>query len=136
MIAIKDRIKQVRQDAGLTQAEFAKKLNLSRNYVGLMEIGDRVPSDRTLADICEKFRVSETWLKDGTEPMYIESQRDDDIKVIFDEIGVSGDELIKAIVKSYWQLSDSDKAAVHKLIDRFVDEMSKKKSPGAGPGQG
>lgn len=136
MIAIKDRIKQVRQDAGLTQAEFAKKLNLSRNYVGLMEIGDRVPSDRTLADICEKFGVSETWLKDGTEPMYIERQRDDDIKVIFDEIGISGDELIKAIVKSYWQLEESDKAAVRKLVDRFVDEMSKKKSPDTGPEQG
>lgn len=130
MITIKDRIKQIRQDAGLTQAEFAKKLNLSRNYVGLMEIGDRVPSDRTILDICEKFGVSETWLRDGNEPMYIKKDADDDLEKIFEEIGASNDELIKAIIRSYWQLNDNDKAAVQRMVDKMVEELSKKKSPG------
>lgn len=130
VITIKDRIKQIRQDAGLTQAEFAKKLNLSRNYVGLMEIGDRVPSDRTICDICEKFGISEAWLRDGVEPMYIKKDADDDLNKMFEEIGASDDELIKAIVKAYWRLDDSQKLAVRKLIDNLLEEMDKKKNPG------
>lgn len=130
VIYIKERIKQIRQNAELTQFEFAKKLNLSRNYVALIEMGERVPSDRTICDICEKFSVSEVWLRDGIEPMYIKKDASDDLEKIFEEIGASNDELIKAIIKSYWQLSESDKSAVRKMVDHFLDEMNKKKSPG------
>lgn len=128
---IKDRIRQVRQEAGLTQSEFAKKLNLSRNYVGLMEIGDRVPSDRTICDICEKFGISEAWLRDDIEPMYIKKDADDDLNKMFEEIGASDDELIKAIVNAYWRLDDGQKSAVRKLIDNLLEEMDKKKNPGS-----
>ena len=130
MITIKDRIKQIRQDAGLTQAEFAKKLNLSRNYVGLMEIGDRVPSDRTILDICEKFNVSEDWLRRGNGPMRPESSDDEELSQIWAEIEKADDVLVKAIVTAYWKLDEKDKAAVRKLVDRFVEEMNKNKGPG------
>lgn len=126
------RIAEIRKAAGMTQEEFAAKIGLSRNFIWMIEKGDRVPSDRTIRDICEKFGVRETWLRDGIGEPYLKREDDDDLKVIFDEIGVSDDEVIKAIVKSYWKLNDSDKAAVRKM----VDELEKKKSPGAGPGQG
>ena len=133
---MEERIKKIRKDAGLKQAEFAEKIGLKASTVTSYETGLRVPSDAVVVSICREFGVSETWLRDGIGEPYLKREDDDDLKVIFDEIGVSDDEVIKAIVKSYWQLSDSDKAAVRKLVDRFVDEMRKKKSPGAGPGQG
>lgn len=133
---MEERIKKIRKDAGLKQAEFAEKIGLKASTVTSYETGLRVPSDAVVVSICREFGVSEVWLRDGIGEPYLKREDDDDLKVIFDEIGVSDDEVIKAIVKSYWHLSDSDKAAVRKLVDRFVDEMSKKKSPGAGPGQG
>lgn len=60
------RIKEIRQTEGLTQAEFAEKINLSRNYVAMMEIGQREPSARTISDICRVFDVNEEWLRNGT----------------------------------------------------------------------
>lgn len=117
-----ERIAEIRKAAGMTQGEFAVKIGLSRNFIWMIEKGGRVPSDRTIRDICEKFGVRETWLRDGIGEPYMKKEDDDDLKVIFDEIGVSDDEIIKAIVKSYWQLSDIDKAAVRKMADKLIAE--------------
>lgn len=69
MWKIKDRIKEVRVAANLTQLEFAEKLSLTRNYIAQVEIGAKEPSDRTIRDICREFNVSETWLRTGAGEM-------------------------------------------------------------------
>lgn len=60
----------------LTQKEFADKFELSENYVWMIEKGSRVPSDRTIRDICREFGVSETWLRKGTGNPFVELSRD------------------------------------------------------------
>ena len=64
------RIKEIRKSTGLTQDEFAKRLNLSRNFIAQIEIGAREPSDRTISDICREFKANEEWLRTGTGSMY------------------------------------------------------------------
>ena len=124
------RIKEVRQLSGLTQAQFADKLNISRNYIALMEIGDRVPSDRTIADICREFGISEHWLRTGEGEMQIQVSEDDELTQIFMEIGASDDELAKAAIRMYWHLSEKEKAVIHKMADNLLAELQKRKSPG------
>ena len=55
------RIEAVRKHEGLTQEQFADRINLSRNYLWMLENGSRTPSDRTIKDICDKFGVREAW---------------------------------------------------------------------------
>ena len=124
------RIKEVRQLSGLTQAQFADRLNISRNYIALMEIGDRVPSDRTIADICREFGISEHWLRTGEGEMQIQVSEDDELTQIFMEIGASDDELAKASIRMYWHLSEKEKAVIHKMADNLLAELQKRKSPG------
>lgn len=64
-----DRIKQIRQNAGLTQLQFAERLGLSRNFIAVIETGGRVPSDRTITDICREFNINEEWLRTGNGDM-------------------------------------------------------------------
>lgn len=59
------RIEEVRKHEGLTQEQFAERINLSRNYLWMLENGSRVPSDRTISDICREFNVDEHWLRTG-----------------------------------------------------------------------
>lgn len=68
---MKDRIKTIRTHEGKTQQEFADKLGLSRNFVSLLESGDRQPSDRTLDDICRLYNVNRQWLDTGEGEMYV-----------------------------------------------------------------
>lgn len=74
-----NRIKLVRQKEGLTQEQFAGRIGLSRNFVAKIEIGNRVPSDRTIADICREFGVSETWLRTGVGDPYEVRTREEEM---------------------------------------------------------
>ena len=64
-----ERIALVRKSLGLTQEKFAEQVGLSRNFMWMIESGTRVPSDRTISDICREFNVNETWLRTGEGKM-------------------------------------------------------------------
>ena len=65
-----ERIKHLRKDIlKLSQKDFSDKLGLSENFVWMIEKGNRVPSDRTISDICRIFDIQEDWLRHGLEPM-------------------------------------------------------------------
>lgn len=71
------RIKQARQLAGLTQQQLANQIGLTRNYVAILESGQREPSDRTVADLARVMGVREKWLKTGEGDMLLTSPSDD-----------------------------------------------------------
>lgn len=67
---MKDRIKAIREDADLTQKEFADRLGFTMNYVYMMESGRREPSVATAREICRQFSVNEVWLATGQGEMH------------------------------------------------------------------
>lgn len=71
-----ERIRAVRAKARISQEKFANSLNLSRQYVALLETGERVPSDRTISDICRVYSVREEWLRTGSGDPYIQTEPD------------------------------------------------------------
>lgn len=76
---MKDRICKVRKHNGLTQEKFGDRLGLTRNFIWMVERGDRVPSDRTITDICREFGVREEWLRHGTGEMLVQRSLDQEI---------------------------------------------------------
>ena len=73
------RIKTIRNELSLSQEEFAKKLNISRNFVWMIEKGEREPSERTIADICRIFHVNPDWIRTGQGNMFKERTREVEI---------------------------------------------------------
>lgn len=71
------RIKKIRKKYQLTQDAFANRLSLTRNYISLIEKGDRTPSDRTISDICREFNINENWLRTGKGNMELEKSSTD-----------------------------------------------------------
>lgn len=70
------RIQQIRKTVGMTQDEFAEKIGLSKNFVWMIEKGERVPSERTIKDICRTFKVNYTWLVHGSGEMFEDDDGD------------------------------------------------------------
>ena len=64
-----ERIKQLRSALNLTQQQFADAVNLSRNYIAMVETGQREPGARTISDICRVYGVNEVWLRTGAGEM-------------------------------------------------------------------
>ena len=105
------RIKMIRQYENLTQSQFADKIGLSRNYVAMIEIGQRDPSDRTISDICRIFNVNPEWLRNGAEPMFM-PEPDDDTEYINELLSAVDDpvvDIIKAFMGVYMTLNEEDK---------------------------
>lgn len=76
---MQNRIKRIRAEMGLTQSAFGKKIGLSQNFIWMLETGQRVPSDRTIRDICREFGVSETWLRTGAGEMKADTTREEEM---------------------------------------------------------
>lgn len=63
----KDKLKQLREEKGLTQKELADKIYVSRSAICKWEMGNGIPSDVNIENICKFFNVSEEWLLDRND---------------------------------------------------------------------
>lgn len=57
-----DRIKALREARGWTQAELARRMNMTRNGINLWEQGLSMPSPPSLVDLARLFSVSTDYL--------------------------------------------------------------------------
>lgn len=114
------RILEIRKDLKINQEEFGSRLNLTKNYISLIETGNRVPSDRTILDICREFNVNEEWLRNGTGEKYKEKSMS--FTKILSKIEESDDDFIKNLITVYMDLDESSKIALQKI----AKEMAKK----------
>lgn len=119
MGSINNRIAWCVKDSGLTKTDFAARINISQSFISRLVSGEKLPSDRTIADICREFNISEVWLRTGEGEPHMERDKDEEFLEIMEKINISDDDLIKRIIKAYWFLDDDEKAAVKKMIDNL-----------------
>lgn len=119
---ISTRLLQVRKDQGLSQADFAQKLNLSQNFVWLTEKGQRLPSDRTIADICRVFGVNEVWLRTGAEEMYTPRTREEELAAIFANVFIS-DDAKSRLIRAMARMPDEAFPAFIQFLEDLVKQL-------------
>lgn len=120
-----ERIRQLRNDLHLSQAEFGSKINLSQNYIWMIEKGDRTPSDRTIADIAREFGVSLAWLEDGEGEMYVKRSANEELGLLVANIMSDADDSFrKRFITLLMALPPEDWGK----IERFIDELKKSDS--------
>lgn len=123
---MKDRIYEVRRRSGLNQSDFAEKLNLSKNFISLIETGNRSPSDRTISDICREFGCNEVWLRTGEgEPFQQESKEEAIMRFAASTIRGS-DSFKKSFVSMLAKLEPEDWEKLGDIFRKLADEMSAK----------
>ena len=61
---IADKIKMLREKRGITQAELAKQLGITRSGVNAWEMGISVPSTHYVVELARYFGVSTDYLLD------------------------------------------------------------------------
>ena len=62
LFTLADKVKRQREQMGLTQAELAKRLGLTRSGVNAWEMGLSVPSTQYLVELAKLFHVSADYL--------------------------------------------------------------------------
>ena len=127
-----DRIKEVISALGLKRAEFARRLNVSPAFTSELCSGAKNPSDRTIADICRVFGVSEVWLREGIGEMFLPVSEKQQLAAIFAQVERDLDdsmvEIMLSGLKAYYSLSEEKKAVIREMIDTTLEDLQNKKS--------
>ena len=92
MNTINDRIAYLIKDLGITKTKFAETINLSQPFVSAVCSGSKMPSDRTISDICREFNVSLAWLEDGEGKMYVQRSENERMAMLFTDVLAEADE--------------------------------------------
>lgn len=123
---MKNRILKIRKDSKLNQEDFGLRLNLTKNYISLIETGNRIPSDRTISDICREFNVNEDWLKNGTGDMY--KEKDGSFSELLVELEDSDDDFIKSLITVYMGLDEDSKSALRKIAKGMAEKYKNREN--------
>lgn len=122
-IKLKDRFKELRKELNVTQQEFADKLKISRNFVAQLEMGSKVPSDRTIDDVCREFNVNEEWLRTGNGDMFVPGIKDKQISAMLADVMKSGEDSFRhRLVSALARLDDEGWDNLEKLIDMISNK--------------
>ena len=126
MNTLGDRISYLVSETGLTKTAFAERIGLSQQFVSNICNGNKIPSDRTIADICRVFRVSEQWLRTGEGPMYVEQSRAEKIAAFLSDVMADTPESIRAVVvSSLAELDLEDWQAIERIYRKCIEGRKK-----------
>lgn len=125
-----ERLRIVRESLGYTQTEFAERLKLTRNFISLVETGQRILSDRSINDVCREFNVREQWLRTGEGEMFQPKTRKQEIADFMGKVlNSEPDDLRSRLVEALAQLDESDWVTLAKIAKKMLREEQKNADP-------
>ena len=123
---MKTRIRAIRKDhLKMTQQDFADKLGLSQNFIWMIEKGDRIPSDRTISDICRIFGVDRVWLETGVGDPFRPRTKEEELASVFGSILAGHQSQKNAFISAVAQLPDELFPVFVKAWIDAAEEMKK-----------
>ena len=123
VINLKDRIKALRERLGKSQDEFGKDLGLTRNYISLIENGQRNLSDQSIKVLCSLYDVNEKWLRTGNGEMFIPKTKNEQInEMLVDVLKCEDSDFKKRLITALSKLDDTGWNALEKFIDSIANQ--------------
>ena len=104
------RFTQIRKDTGLTQAEYAEKLGISRPSIANLELGNSNFTERNIKTICKTFNISENWFKTGQGSMNDLSSTSTELK----------NDNEKELIRLFRKLTYGTKQTVLEIVRKFA----------------
>ena len=126
VVTINERIAMCIEKSGLTKTAFAERINLSQPHVSKLANGTSAPSDRTIADICREFGISETWLRTGEGAMIVPTDRDAEIAAFFGDV-LRGEQIDfrRRFVAALAKLDEKGWALLEAMANMLIGEMQR-----------
>jgi transcriptional regulator with XRE-family HTH domain len=123
-----ERIQAILSAKNIKKVEFAKKLNISQPFASELCSGAKSPSDRTIADICREFDVSETWLRTGEGEMFRELSKDEELAKFFGEVSFGESDFKRRFISVLAQLDESGWKLLEDMALKLAAEAKKEKA--------
>lgn len=84
MVNFGGRLRQLRTDAGMTQTELARRLNITKSVVSYYELQERTPSPDVLIQLADIFHVTTDYLLgiDHKKMIDVTGLNDEDVRFL------------------------------------------------------
>ena len=126
---MKDRIKELRKNKKLTQAEFGERIGVKGNTITTYENGSRVPSEAVIKSICRVFNVNEDWLRTGRGDPYIQLSRDEELAQFFGDVMKGEDpDFRRRLLSVMSRLTTDEWALLERMAWKLVDELQQEQT--------
>lgn len=80
------RLAKIVEDSGLSRGAFADCLGVPSTRFSSYLSGKLKVTDRIIALVCDRFGVSERWIRDGVGPVYVASSKRADIDRLYESV--------------------------------------------------
>lgn len=122
---MKDRIKQIRKNAGLNQTDFGKCLGVGQATIAGYEAGNNPPG-AVVVLLREKFNVNEEWLFTGEGEPYVAVSENDELAEFFNSVMSDVDGSVRRrLLAALRKLPDEGWAAIDQLARDMVEGKEK-----------
>ena len=118
---MKDRIKQIRKEAGMTQEKFAEQLGLKRNTIATYETGKSEPMDNIIISICREFNVNEQWLRTGEGEMRTQISGEERYSINVAKLQRTNDETIMRWVNAIAETNPEILKEIESFLKNLLD---------------
>lgn len=126
-MGIGERIKEVRRAFKKTQQAFADAIGLKRNTIANYEIGNVLPSDRTISDICREFNVNEDWLRTGDGEMFLQRSKDEELAAFFGDVLSGQPDFKRRLLAALSRLDEREWDMLEAVTDKLLADLQKEK---------
>ena len=117
---MKNRLKELRKDLHITQAQLADALHVSKPTIEAYEYGRTEITERSFNDICRIYNVNEEWLKEGTGPMYKPRSENEIIAQFVNDVMESkSDDFKKRLINALSQLDEDEWKVLEELAKKM-----------------
>lgn len=120
-----ERIKKIRKALGLTQHEFAERLNIGRGTLANYEVGRNEPIDAVISLICREFDVNEHWLRTGEGEMFIQKSPGDEISAFVGDILRGEPDFRQRFITVLARMTPDEWGLLERKVLEMADEIKK-----------
>ncbi len=113
------RLKELRKNIlKLTLKEFGTRIDLSIGGLSDIERGRTPLQERHIKLICKEFNVNENWLKNGIEPIFIETEKDI-LNTLKDKYSL--DNMTINLLETFIKLDDFSKKTIINFLIKSIE---------------
>ena len=118
-MTINERIRAIRKQESLTQAEFGKKIGLKQSAVSWIEQGGNPVTDQNIRLISEAFGVNPAWLRTGEGKAQIDEE-EAFIQRMIDRYQMEG--LDATVIRAYLTLTREQRQTIREALQPLIDK--------------
>lgn len=127
MSTINDRFRQIREQLGKSQEEFASKASRTRSEIKNIEYGKTLPKPEVIQSICQAWGIDRIWLETGAGEPFRPADRNEQIAKVLAHAISGNDTARDRLIRAFSQLPDEMFDQAEKILEEVVTNLQKEK---------